>query len=73
MRCTQVIELADPHTWRDNFLCVPRSSPFIFTWSMAGPISGKHCIQWLETADPHTWNDNYMCADIFPMPKLVSP
>ena len=67
-RCTQIVESADPHTWNDNYLCIPwadltsSSNRYIFQWSSAGPIPGKKCIQWHESADPHTWMDNYLCA-----------
>jgi hypothetical protein len=61
MRCTQIIESADPDTWNDNYLCVPPSSPLIFSWSSAGPIAGKSCVQITESADPHSWMDNYLC------------
>ena len=74
MRCTRIVELSDrAGTWHDNFLCVPKNSLFLFEWSMAGPIPGKHCIQWVENAEPAhtTWRDNYLCADIFPTPKIT--
>lgn len=61
MRCTQVIEPSDPHTWRDNYFCVPTKSPYHFRWSHAGPIRGLSCIRFLEPSDPHTWRDNYLC------------
>ena len=62
MYCIQIIESADPHTWSDNFLCFPKSTPLNLQWSSAGPISGKACIRWHEAADPHTWGDNYLCG-----------
>jgi hypothetical protein len=63
MRCTQIHEGAEPaqHTWDDNYLCVPTSSPLQLAWSSAGPIAGRQCTQIYEDADPHTWNDNYLC------------
>ena len=62
MKCVNTKENADPHTWGDNFLCVPPDSPYDFHWSSSGPISGLDCIQWLEDSDPATWADNYLCA-----------
>ena len=66
-KCVQILEPADPHTWRDNYLCVPPNSPYHFTWVYSNGQrdrerrSGKTCIQWIEPADPHTWRDNYLC------------
>jgi hypothetical protein len=62
MRCTQIHEGADPHTWSDNYLCVPpHGAGASSSWSSAGPVPGMQCVQWLEPADPHTWADNYLC------------
>ncbi|MFY0578353.1 hypothetical protein ACN28S_32205 [Cystobacter fuscus] len=61
MRCTRISEPSDPHTWQDNYLCVPQSSPLNFSWSNAGPIPGKECLQILEASDPHDWGDNFLC------------
>jgi hypothetical protein len=63
MRCTQIIESAEPtgHTWYDNYLCVPNTSPLTFQWSSNGPISGLSCIQISEPSDHDTWGDNYLC------------
>lgn len=69
-KCTQISEGADPHTWNDNFLCLPHNTPYKLQWSSAGPVGGKECIQWLEGADPHTWNDNYLCADRLQGPPM---
>eukprot|EP00587_Corethron_hystrix_P005031 CAMPEP_0113301580 /NCGR_PEP_ID=MMETSP0010_2-20120614/2751_1 /TAXON_ID=216773 ORGANISM="Corethron hystrix, Strain 308" /NCGR_SAMPLE_ID=MMETSP0010_2 /ASSEMBLY_ACC=CAM_ASM_000155 /LENGTH=482 /DNA_ID=CAMNT_0000155229 /DNA_START=355 /DNA_END=1803 /DNA_ORIENTATION=- /assembly_acc=CAM_ASM_000155 len=72
MRCTQIHEGADPHTWNDNYLCVPHSSKLRLSWSSAGRIRGKSCIRWVENSDPHTWHDNYLCADPTPgIPTLL--
>jgi hypothetical protein len=62
MRCTRIYEPADPHTWKDNYLCVPRRSPLRLKWSFAGRVRGMACIQWREPADPHTWHDNFLCG-----------
>jgi hypothetical protein len=66
MDCTQITEGADNHGgWTDNFLCLPPSSPFSFSWSSAGPIADSNqCVRWLETADPATWHDNFLCIDL---------
>jgi subtilisin family serine protease len=58
--CTQIHELADPHTWTDNYLCANGS--YGIQWSSAGPIAGLRCTQIHELADPHTWTDNYLCV-----------
>jgi hypothetical protein len=65
MRCTRILETAEPaaHSWRNNYLCVPESSPVHFRWSMGGPLRGMDCVQWFEPADPHTWRDNYLCRE----------
>jgi hypothetical protein len=60
MRCTQLLETADPNTWQDNFLCA--AEDLGVRWSSAGPIAGMRCTQILEGADPHTWDDNYLCV-----------
>jgi len=60
MRCTHIVESADPH-WRNNYLCVPRSSRIHFKWSSSGPIGGLRCLRIHEPSDPHTWHDNYLC------------
>jgi len=62
-KCINTHEAADPHTWEDNFVCLPADSPYNFKWNSAGPLGGLDCIQWLETADPDTWADNYLCAE----------
>jgi hypothetical protein len=62
MKCTRIYEPADPHTWKDNYLCVPRRSRLRLKWSFAGRVRGMACIQWREPADPHTWHDNYLCG-----------
>jgi hypothetical protein len=65
MECTQITESVDNHGgWKDNFLCLPPSSPFRFSWSSAGPIAGSNqCVRWSESSDPATWYDNYLCID----------
>ena len=62
MRCTQIHESADPHTWDDNFLCAPAYLPLHLKWSSSGRINGLDCIQINEPDDPHTWDDNFLCA-----------
>jgi len=62
MKCTQIKEDADKHTWQDNYLCVPEGSRFNFEWNADGPITGKECIKWEEGSDTDgTWLDNYLC------------
>ncbi len=69
MVCTNVTEAADDHAadWNDNYLCLPPSSPYVFSWSSAGPIEGKSCVRWYEAADLlGTWNDNWLCFESKP-------
>ena len=70
MRCTLVNEPADPHSWADNYLCVPTDSSFHFKWSVAGAPKDHSCIQWAEGADPHTWLDNYLCLERCTLTKI---
>ncbi len=59
--CVQILEVADPHTWGDNYLCTQRD--FGFRWSSAGPLPGMVCTQWSEPSDlAGTWYDNFLCA-----------
>ena len=64
VKCTQIIESADPHGWDNNYLCVPNDAPYQFVWSSALAIKGKKCLKWSEPAEywQHTWGDNYLCA-----------
>ena len=66
MRCTRVIEPADSNAWTDNYLCVPSSSNYRFTWAYGQSMrpGGQSCIQWLEPGDRgDTWTDNYLCGN----------
>jgi len=64
--CVQLKEGA-AKSWMDNFLCVPPTSPYTFSWVYSNALrdgqqrDGKKCIQWIEPADPQTWHDNYLC------------
>jgi hypothetical protein len=65
MRCTRVGEAAEAKAaeWADNFLCVPKDSPYTFTWSSAGPLADKTCVRWFDHAETSaTWWDNWMCV-----------
>ena len=66
MKCTRIFEPSEPanHHWADNYLCVPRNSPYDFVFSIHDKILGKGCIHMKEPSDPHTWSDNYLCASI---------
>jgi len=66
MDCTAVFEAADPQAgaWSDDYLCLPKQSPWAFSYSSAGPIAGKSCVQWNEPADlDQSWSDNYVCSE----------
>ncbi|XP_037037432.1 uncharacterized protein LOC119075146 [Bradysia coprophila] len=58
--CTQMLEVADPHTWHDNYICFNKE--YGVRWSSAGQIAGMTCTQIVEVADPHTWHDNFLCV-----------
>jgi hypothetical protein len=64
MTCTQVLELADPDTWGDNYLC--SFSDLGIQWSSAGAINGMRCASIYEPAEPpaQTWRDNYLCVPV---------
>lgn len=64
MDCIAVDESAEAHAaaWSDNRLCAPKQSPWIFSYSSAGPIAGRSCVHWNEPADPHSWGDNNVCV-----------
>ncbi|CAB4021953.1 Zinc metallo ase nas-6 [Paramuricea clavata] len=67
MRCVLINEPRElrKNGWYDNYLCVPKSSPYRFRWSYSGPINGLSCIQWMAKKGYHGWNDNYLCANRF--------
>jgi hypothetical protein len=67
--CTQINEPSDPHTWSDNYLCVPKDSSLSLTWTYGGPAGPPptdsdhpYCIQW-NVSDPDAWDDNYLCSN----------
>ncbi len=60
MHCVAFTEAADPHTWRDNYLC--SKADLGLRWSSSGPIGGLTCTKIVEPGDPDAWNDNYLCA-----------
>uniref|UniRef100_A0A7M5UZL0 Cnidarian restricted protein n=1 Tax=Clytia hemisphaerica TaxID=252671 RepID=A0A7M5UZL0_9CNID len=65
MHCTQILETADPHTWKDNYLCHktgPKYLPVGMKWKSSGPIKNMRCTRIIEIADPHTWRDNFLCV-----------
>lgn len=62
LRCTHILEAADPHTWYDNYLCTEPNAPFALSWSSAGAIAERECLRILEPSDPATWDDNYLCV-----------
>ena len=42
MHCTRILETADPHTWKDNFLCHktgPKYLPVGMRWHSAGIVA----------------------------------
>ena len=61
MKCTLINEPGDTPDWHDNYLCVPKDSPFDFKWSFAGCFGDLDCISLNEPADPNYWFDNYLC------------
>ncbi|MBL8910668.1 MAG: N-acetylmuramoyl-L-alanine amidase [Archangium sp.] len=70
MDCTNVSEGAEPlaSVWSDNFFCAPKQSPWIISYSSAGPIEGKTCVHLNETVDlANSWGDNFLCFE----PRMV--
>ena len=66
MDCTNLNEESDREgTWFDNYLCLPKSSAFKFTWSSEGPIAGKECLSMYEEAEPYanSWWNNFLCVE----------
>lgn len=59
MRCTHIIESADPDAWHDNYFC--STTDIGMSWSSSSPVPGMTCTRIIESADPHTWSDNYLC------------
>jgi len=77
MRCTRITQQSgryQPNGWHDNYLCVPKDSPYVFTWSTNGRIKGLQCLQWQNDAFSRRklWQNNYLCANEYPKPT-VSP
>ena len=73
VECTRIYEPSEPerYQWGDNYLCVPRDTPYHFTFSYyIGRILGKGCILMEEPSDPYNWYDNYLCAAIEAGPSL---
>ncbi|MBL8957718.1 MAG: N-acetylmuramoyl-L-alanine amidase [Myxococcaceae bacterium] len=66
MECTNVNEPAEPlaSAWANNYLCAPKQSPWVFSYSSAGAIAGKQCVHLNETVDAaNSWNDNFLCFE----------
>jgi len=71
MRCTGIRQQSgryQPNGWHDNFLCVPKDAPYVFTWSTTGPVKGLQCLRWQNNAFRNLWQNNYLCADEYPKP-----
>ena len=65
MKCTRISEPEDPESWQDNYICVPKNSPYDFMWSDSGSIENGHigCLKIDEpTETGKYWRDNYLCA-----------
>ncbi|XP_066915265.1 uncharacterized protein [Clytia hemisphaerica] len=63
MRCSRVNEPSEPkgYHWGDNFLCVPKNSPYHFKFYNYRPKMTRNCVQMTEPSDPNTWKDNFLC------------
>jgi hypothetical protein len=61
MKCILWSEKHDPHTWNDNYLCIPLNQWGSFIWSNSGPIADMNCINIIEPNDVAAWNNNYFC------------
>ena len=63
-RCTHISDPTFAKYWENNFLCVPKKSPYHFVWSFRGPVKAKDmsCIKMGIPGGPKEWMDNYLCA-----------
>ena len=60
MKCTSFNDPINGY-WVDNYLCVPKDSPYDFTFSCGGRPQGRACININEPAEGG-WADNFLCA-----------
>ena len=71
MKC---INIAEPSLkkWRNNYLCLPQSSPLDLVWSNTGQTRGgeENFIQWYEPKNDDTQN-NYLCNKGTSNPKCI--
>lgn len=67
MKCVLVNEPSESRRsgWHNNYLCVPKSSPYNFKWSHRGRMRGLSCVQWYAKKGREGWNNNYLCAPKF--------
>ncbi|KXJ19193.1 uncharacterized protein LOC110231216 [Exaiptasia diaphana] len=63
MRCTKIYNPRERHGWKNNYLCVPQSSPYRFKWSIKGPIPGMECLRWYAQQGQRGWSKTYLCDD----------
>jgi hypothetical protein len=63
-QCTQALEISDPDSWSDNYLCVLPNNTWWFVWSFKNPVRGLSCITINEPEEHemHYWDDNYLCV-----------
>ena len=63
-RCTHISDPTFGKYWQNNFLCVPKDSPYHFVWSFRGPVKSKDlaCLRMGIPDGPAEWTDNYLCA-----------
>ena len=75
MRCTQITEPREPaaHSWDDNYLCVPDSSPLELQWSTAGRIAKRRCVPVTEPLDRDGWKNDYLCYTLKPKDEAQKP
>jgi len=64
LKCTQIFEPKESENngWYDNYLCIPKSAPYNFTWSYEGKIANLACIQWYAKEGRDGWDNNFLCA-----------
>lgn len=73
-KCTQIFEPneSQKNRWYDNFLCIPTTAPYNFTWSSDGKKDNLACIQWYAKQGRDGWDNNFLCAEGADMASNIS-
>lgn len=64
MTCTRIYSPTKHYYrgWNDNYLCVPRDSPYNFKWSVGRALTGYKCLEWKYPADRRWGEDKFLCS-----------